>query len=344
MATLVKKILIALMLLGLGTFFSSCEKIFEYEGDCSIHCQIRFRYDMNMKFADAFANSVSHVTVYVYDAGTGKLVLKQTESGPALSDRNYVMELEGLQPGTYDIVVWGGDGLEEGTFTASEVTAGVSEVTEIQCMMERDNVDGKAQVTEDVRQLYHGIRRVTFDDTYGTQVEEISLVKNTNVVRIVLQHLYVEDVDPDNFIFEIQDDNGYMDYDNDLLEDDMIHYYPWSVTAGQAGIEADIYTKTITNVNAAVAELTIGRLMEGGNTILNIYNREKGEKVLSIPLVDYALLVKGNYNKGMSDQEYLDRQDEYNLTFFLDGAGRWISSEIYINSWRVVLQEDSVLQ
>lgn len=71
MATLVKKILIALMLLGLGTFFSSCEKIFEYEGDCSIHCQIRFRYDMNMKFADAFANSVSHVTVYVYDAGTG---------------------------------------------------------------------------------------------------------------------------------------------------------------------------------------------------------------------------------------------------------------------------------
>jgi hypothetical protein len=41
----------------------------------------------------------------------------------------------------------------------------------------------------------------------------------------------------------------------------------------------------------------------------------------------------------MSDQEYLDRQDEYNMTFFLDEFGNWASSRIIINSWNVILQD-----
>ena len=50
---------------------------------------------------------------------------------------------------------------------------------------------------------------------------------------------------------------------------------------------------------------------------------------------------KGNYNKNMSDQEYLDRQDEYTMTFFLD-EGEWLSSVIIINSWRVVINEEDI--
>jgi hypothetical protein len=59
-------------------------------------------------------------------------------------------------------------------------------------------------------------------------------------------------------------------------------------------------------------------------------------------LVDYALLVKGNYNKAMSNQEYLDRQDEYSMTFFLDESGDWISSSIIVNSWRIVLNNVTI--
>ena len=39
----------------------------------------------------------------------------------------------------------------------------------------------------------------------------------------------------------------------------------------------------------------------------------------------------------MDDQEYLDRQDEYNMVSFLDENNRWVNSTIYINSWKVVL-------
>ena len=39
----------------------------------------------------------------------------------------------------------------------------------------------------------------------------------------------------------------------------------------------------------------------------------------------------------MSDQEYLDRQDSYDLVFFLNERNEWLATSIYINSWRVVL-------
>ena len=46
----------------------------------------------------------------------------------------------------------------------------------------------------------------------------------------------------------------------------------------------------------------------------------------------------------MSNQEYLDRQDEYSLTFFIDKNYNWYSQiGIYINSWHVVPKQDTPL-
>jgi hypothetical protein len=81
-------------------------------------------------------------------------------------------------------------------------------------------------------------------------------------------------------------------------------------------------------------------MIAGSSPILTIWNVEEQKRVLSIPIADYALLVKGHYNKDMADQEYLDRQDEYNMTFFLDEDGNWLSSSIIVNSWRVVFNND----
>lgn len=327
-------LLAALMALATAT---SCQKIFDYEDDCSIHCQIKFKYDMNMKFADAFANTVNHVTVYVYDINTGKLIHKQSESGAALANENYTMELTGVAPGTYDIIAWCGDGLKDGNFDVNPAAVGTSADEELFCTMDREN---GGLVKKDVGQLYHGKARVSFPDVYGTHVQTCNLVKNTNTVRVVLQHLSGLDVNPDDFTFEIKDENGLMAYDNTILEDEVITYSPWSVTAGSAGVDADIYdTKAQTSVSVALAEFTVGRLVTENNPVLSIYNvKENNEKVLSIPLKDYALLVKGYYNRAMSDQEYLDRQDEYNLTFFLDEHGQWVTSRIIINSWHLVFQ------
>lgn len=94
-------------------------------------------------------------------------------------------------------------------------------------------------------------------------------------------------------------------------------------------------------VTVSVAELTTARLMTDHRPMLVVSRKEDGERVLSVPIVDYALLVKGNYNRSMDDQEYLDRQDEYNMTFFVHD-GKWVSSQIIINSWRVVLNNENL--
>ena len=52
--------------------------------------------------------------------------------------------------------------------------------------------------------------------------------------------------------------------------------------------------------------------------------------------------MKGFYNRNMDDQEYLDRQDVYDMVFFLDEGDRWIDPYIYINSWKVVLQNSDL--
>ena len=253
----IKAKLSKLVLLMFAIFAAtSCENtIFDEEGDCSLHYHVKFKYDMNMKFADAFSNAVSHVTLYVYDADTHALVLKQVETGEALAREGYTMELLGIKPGTYDIVAWCGDGLADGHFDVNKATVGTSKLNEISCKMDREE-GGK--VTKDVGQLFHGKQRVTLSETYGTHYVTLNLTKNTNTVRVVLQHLSGLDVNPDDFIFEIQDENGYMAYDNTILDDEVLAYSPWSVTAGKADINADIFnkpaTRTQTSVSVALAE------------------------------------------------------------------------------------------
>jgi len=55
-------------------------------------------------------------------------------------------------------------------------------------------------------------------------------------------------------------------------------------------------------------------------------------------LVKYLLLTEAE-GHDMTQQEYLDRQDEYNMTFFLDENMKWINTSIIINDWVVRFNE-----
>ena len=188
-------------------------------------------------------------------------------------------------------------------------------------------------------------------------VIDLPLKKNTNSIRVVLNQQGGEPIAEDDFIFEITDDNGRMEWDNSLLPDERLVYPAWHVATGFAdlGPEEDIYDDLPAagtpaaaapradgsiSVGVALAEFTIGRLVkEGHNPYLTVKVRETGKTVFSLQLVKYLLFVKGYYNREMDAQEYLDRQDDYALTFFLDSGGRWIDTYIYINDWRVVPQD-----
>ena len=326
------------MLLLFGASLGSCNVLTEEEQDCAVY--VRFKYDMNMEFADAFQNAVNSVTLYAFDKN-GVLAFQKTEEGDLLKQDGYRMRLDGIShsdKAEYDFITWAGEPDNE-SFIIPLLTVGKSTKDDLYCQLKR--AEGGI-VNDDLEALFHGqANDLNFGRAATSKMDDVvvPLVKNTNNIRIVLQHLSGKPVDVENFNFTVTDENGLMKYDNSLMEDEVLTYQAWRTDDGKAGLGDQVENvEGVTEINVAIAELTVARLMTTERPILTITNAE-GKKVLSIPLVDYALLVKGYYNRDMSDQEYLDRQDEYALTFFLDEADEWIASTIIINSWKVVLRD-----
>lgn len=306
----------------------SCDSlIYDREGDCSASYRVRFRYDYNMKWADAFAHEVEWVTLYVADSD-GKIVWQKTEEGSSLSSGDWAMDVD-VKPGRYSLLAWAGS-KDNSSFIISDSDT----LTGLTCVMDcRRGPDGVARMDGEVDRLYHGwLPDREFGSGEGVHVFTVPLVKDTNGVRIVLQHISGGVIDADGFDFSIISDNGRMDWDNSLIGGDPVTYRAWHTGQGSADFDGGA------SLCAALAEFTVGRLVKGHEARLTIRESATGRTVLSVPLTDIALMVKGYYNRDMDDQEFLDRQDEYDIVFFLDSGGRWIDGEIYINSWKVVLQ------
>lgn len=327
------------LLLFFAGSLASCNVLTEEDQDCALY--VRFKYDMNMNFADAFQNAVNSVTLYAFKDGV--LAYQRTEEGELLKQNGYRMRIDEIpyrEKHKYDYITWAGEPDNE-SFTIPVLTVGKSTKEDLFCQLNRA---GNGVVSDDLEDLFHGMTNGqdysrSASSAAGDEVV-IPLTKNTNNIRIVLQHLSGKPVDVNKLNFTITDKNGLMNYDNMLLGEDVITYKAWHKAQGSAGI-GEQQEGVITEVNLALADLTVARLMADEEPILVVTNDEE-EMVIHIPLVDYALLYKRLRYEDMPDQEFLDRQDEYNMTFFLDENYRWINQFIYINSWKVVLQESEL--
>ncbi|WP_455497293.1 FimB/Mfa2 family fimbrial subunit [Coprobacter sp.] len=345
----IKQFCIALTAIFLIT---SCNNfVYEDEEDCTVYYRLKFRYDMNLKFADAFAHEVKSVKLYAFDAA-GKLVWQGSEQSEVLASKDYVMIIP-LTPGNYRLVAWCGLG-DEKSFCLPDATSSCT-AENLHCRLTcvSGTSDGSSNEApppvrsdKDLEPLFHGMMDVELpaNDNGGEYTYEMPLTKNTNVFRVVLQHLSGEDINVNDFEFSIEDANGWLAYDNSMLRDLPVDYRPWALYSGEAGVEKG---RAVTTVKVAVAELTVNRLFirdwsKYKKPMLTIRTVNDGKLVVSIPIIDYALMVKGEHYKQMDDQEYLDRADEYNMTFFLDPNKNWISTVIQILSWRVVVNNSDL--
>lgn len=323
-------------LLLLATAVTGGCGMMDYEGpDCTTHRRIRFTYDWNMLFADAFPHEVKTLTLYAFTPD-GTLAYARTAATDSIIQKGY-MDIDDLRPGSYDLLVWAnGEERHADTYTFGQATLGAQERGNLTATVNRpmSNI-----IDHDLTPLYYGtLDEADFTDlpTGGVREVTVNLMKDTEVFRIVLQNQSGETLDPSEFQFAITDDNGALDAANNLLPDDTLTYQAWSVTNGTAGIGDS--TATVTAMSAVVAELTTNRLVQGHNMRLHVTRASDGQRIIDLPLIDLALLVKGYYNRQMTDQEYLDRQDEWNFIFFLDNDRNWLAASIYVQSWRIVLQ------
>lgn len=321
-----------------GLMLSSCNYWHDDQEGCEAKLRVQFVYDMNMKFADAFAHEVKTVTLRAFDK-EGKLAYTKTEQASQIIAEGG-MNVDDLTPGVYDLQVWAeGEERFANSYTFSTGQQGAAQLADFEVRVNREN----QVVNHDLTPLFHGLlKNADLTAVAGqTKTVTVKLTKDTNNVKVVLQHLSGVNLNVNDYDFALTDDNGYLAADNSLKEDEQLTYPAWSKYAGEAGVD-NSESGEQTKVSVVVAELTTNRLVAGHNMRLKVTEKTSGKVIINVPLIDYALLVKGNYNRSMSDQEYLDRQDTYDLIFVLDEKDEWPGVVLNINSWRVVLSNASM--
>lgn len=326
-----------------GLLATSCNSaIYDDEGDCTAHYRVAFRYDHNMKWADAFPHEVEAVTLHLIDA-EGNVVWQRTEDGEPLTHEGYLMDVD-VAPGRYTLLAWAGDQDQHSFEFGTPSRSGHTDLT-ARLLRERGET-GEAVSKERLSRLYHGHEaEVEFAASEGEHRLTVPLKKNTNYVKVVLQQVAGLPLDMKDIEVTITDDNGMMEWDNSLRPEETITYRPWAVTPISASISPDSGDGTglgsAATYTGMMAEFTTARLVEDNKDTarLTVRNLATGDTIFSVKLIDFLLMVKGEYNRDMSDQEYLDRQDAFDLVFFLDQGHKWVNTTIFINSWKVVLQD-----
>jgi len=307
------------MLIVASWLLSSCTNLYEDLPECRLF--VKFKYDYNMLYADAFHTQVDKVELYVFDKD-GKYLFKQSEEGAALATGSYLMEVE-LPVGEYQFMAWAG---AHDSYDITSLTPGSSTITDLRLQLIREE---SFIIQHELEPLWYGeITNVNFTGTTH-QTETINLIKDTNKVRFVFQG-YREDswqVNVNDYNYEIIESNGRLAHDNSLLDDGVLSFQPY-------------ITEQVSPYSAAV-ELNTMRLMSDRQTRFVVTEKATGKKVFNINLIDYLAMTKLGGNK-MDTQEYLDRESEFKIIFFFSELESWLAVQVQIGdwTWRIQTEEE----
>ena len=325
---------------------ASCNAVYEDQSDCAIRYRVGFRFVKNVLHADAFGSQVTTVHLNVYDK-SGKLVLSKTEDRRISEINDYGMDVD-LMPGTYDLVSWcEGPALSGNpvSFILGDGTA----MTDFTATLPLQGTAPNLTSGSDLTRLFHGTAMdVEFPEHWGmTDIGPVYLTKDTNRLRVLMQNVDGMPMDATQFKFEITGNNNALDWNNAVMKaSDKFIYTPWSVEQTYATFDKPDNAATRSTMDdpevpaGVLAEFSTSRLMADMPQRLTISLRDTGEEVLSIPLIQYLLLVKDKYSQTTDDQDYLDCYDDYTMMFFIDKGMTWLKARVYINGWRVVPPQD----
>ena len=312
---------------------SSCERIFEDLDPCPHGVSLHFVYDYNMEFANAFPRQVDCLTLYIYD-DKDNYVDTRIVTGTELQDEDYRMTLD-LEKGNYHFVAYGGLACDKSSFSLLQAPAAGGKWTDLRTAMDADCLTVPER--RNLHDMFWGQLTLATADLYSEGT--VKMMKNTNSIRIVLQHVDGTPVKADDFDFEIIDDNTFFNYDNDLLPNGDVTYIPWAKGQAQTGVSIVGPDQVVPQpVEVAYAELCTSRLMTKNSPRLLVKRHEDGGTVIDFPLNNYLLLMRSDRYSKMGDQEYLDRESRWTLYFFLQ-AGIWLQTRIVVNDWVVRIND-----
>ena len=318
-----------LLILGMTTSLSSC--IYDDMSQCGLH--VRFRYTHNMKEADGFAKEADWVKLWIFDA-EDKMVAQYEEGSEFISSKKG-LKIEQLPAGNYTFVAWAGSAKHTGQhsdFDFPTLKKGDS-MTSLSARLERDS---QGENRSKLNALLNGTLKTSI--TGVKQDVVIDLMKCTNTLRIILMPSNgKEKLHIDNFECFIEGENGWLAYDASPLRPDELIYRPYYQELSEDKAEGPNGEAVVNQ--AIITELNTSRIMANTTPRLIIRNKETKQDILNINLSWFlSLQAIGEHRAEWSDQEYLDRQDEYSITFFTNGS-TWMQTHIIVNGWVLSLQD-----
>ena len=317
---------------------------------CDMGVDLKFKYDYNIQRADMFNDHVGGLCVFVYDE-QGKFIARQDayneSASQPLKDPNYAMRID-LQPGKYRFATFAFQKKYEETLAQTGAKQQIAlpqqgdNISQLHVRLDREA--GKViNQSEPLDTLWQGLSNdlVEVKDLQVTH-ETISLVRDTKQLTISLHQLdEPANINADDFSYQITDANGNIHYDNSLLPDEELTYTPYKTwTTEFSDPDGNVKERT------AHAALMFSRLIyhpsseNDKNAILSIWNKKTGEEVARINLADCLAQGRGAFEyQNYSPQEFLDREYDYKLDFFLKGdEWQYIQLGISILDWSKRIQ------
>lgn len=368
----------ALMLAG-AVSMMSCQKhlVFEDEGNCEDVVEVYIKYDYNIQRADMRAAHVGWAQVYALDQN-GKVAAVKTVSPEEAADKNSTVRFDGLHPGRYTFVAMAMQSPyeklakgEDSRFRATFPSVG-SAVSDLTVKLDRNAVPGSDLCAVDapangLDTLWMGrsikpqgiVMPEEVDQRGNVICDTISLVRDTKYLHLTLHQLENRaDIHDADFAVRIIDANGCLAWDNSLVKDADLLYTPhasWTTALSQKGVpyyseEAASHAPADDPIveRAAHFDISFSRLMyymssaQGNNAELQIVNVSTGEEVARINLPYYLAFGRDAFAVNRySEQEYLDREYDYHLDFFLqNGDWKYISLKVNIMDWSKRFQKE----
>lgn len=323
---------------------------------------LRYRYDLNMDYADKFAERVENLQAFIFD---GEGILRDTlvpPVGAGTITPGWERKVN-LPAGDYSIVTWAGsDNFYDHYYHASSngdasgyrpgVILGRTRLEDMKMFLKyepaSDFPDDKTPCDADLKDLYHGMVQHVTVPAEGFTAITTPLVKNTNTIRIRIDGLpkLRSGANEGDFELSVTGCNSHYKYDNTIGDEaSSLRYIPSRSRIENGSLHADIRTLRLMRPESDP--------LGNASMLLDIrYKPGRLDICKDVNLVDLILSGKipardaqGNLltdSEGKQEYvsptlEYLDRQDLFEIVYEIeenpaDGSPVFT---VYVNDWKI---------
>lgn len=290
------------------SLLSGCIKD-DYE-DCTQGINVRFYSKTSCQLDTVYPEDIKDINLCIFDKD-GTLVAHQKTNSIELS-RNYSQTVE-LSSGLYYAIAW--SGVDSEHFDISELENGRTQKGDLLFRLKR--LLNHAYSLQGIKVYYGQSEAVYVPDAKGSQsIFENTMVNMQEVTNRIT--ISVEGLDTralEDFEIEIESDNGSMDIDGTIAEDETIEYDP-DTTSPRVGV--------------LESRFTMLKLETGHTNTIVIRNKISGAELFRGSLLGALLLKNPDVNLAC-DHDFTIRfttQDQCS-------CGTYTIMEIWVNNWLV---------